>query len=262
MKQISAILLVLLLSHPSGLFAMSRRAPVHTSHPVVSDVTGSVMVKGQGQQFWEPVERGTLLFPNDVIRSSFGSRASIRFPSGAMELYEDTELQISSSGVQERKKDISEVSVRSGSVLLDIRVDKAFEFLIFRTGSGLGKAAYALLTVSYLGAGTAVNVYRGEARVLSSDGSHQTMTSLVPGSSLRVERADKPGNLVRFDPRAGQKNYMKGILPRLDEASGLFIKDGQAAGAMERSRAAGSRTRHVDSAEGAVIPMSLNQDFL
>jgi len=260
MKQILTAALIILLFLPAGLFAMSRKAPVHTSHPVVVDVTGAVMVKGQGQLFWEPVERGTLLFSSDVIRSSFGGRASIRFASGAMEMYEDTELQISSTGDQERKKDIRGVLVRYGSVLFDISVDEASGSFIFKTGNTHGTAADALLTLSYLGAGTAVNVYRGEARFSRSEGSLVTITSLVPGSSLRVEQADAVGNLVRFDPRADQKNYRKGTLPRLNEISGLFVQAEQVTGITETSHES-SRIRHADPAEDPVTLISLNHDL-
>ena len=118
-----------------------------------------------------------------MIRSSFGARASIRFASGAMEMYEDTELQISSTGDQKREKDIRGVVVRYGSVLF-----------------------------------------------------------------------------VRFDPRADQENYRKGILPHLNEVSGLFVQAEQVTGITETSHAS-SRIIHAGPAEDPVTIMSLNQDF-
>ena len=102
--KIPTVMLAIILCLPAGLQAMSRKASVHTSHPLVSSVAGNVSVKGQGQSTWEAVERGTLLLSGDLIRTESNGRAQIRFASGTMVLYEDTEIMIPHHGTPGKKK--------------------------------------------------------------------------------------------------------------------------------------------------------------
>ena len=182
--KISVVMVVMLLCFPAGLGAMSRTGPVHFSHPLVSYVTGDVAVKGRGPSVWEPVEKGTLLLSGDEIRTESNGRAQIRFASGTIELYEGTEIQIPTTGNLERRKDIRDVMVKKGRVLVDIGVTEDEGAFRFRTPNAHGLARGSMITVSYLEAGTAVNVYRGEARVSYQDGYGERISSLVPGSSL------------------------------------------------------------------------------
>lgn len=220
-----AVMLVLLLCLPAGLQAMSRKASVHTSHPLVSSVAGNVSVKGQGQSIWKSVERGTLLLSGDLIRTESNGRAQIRFASGTMVLYEDTEIMIPTTGPRERKKDIRSVVVKEGRALLDLSVTADEGDFRFKTGNTHGQARGSMFTVSYVGWGTAINVYRGEVRVSQMDVHVEKASSLVPGSSLRVEEGEVSCRIIRFDPRSAVKSYRKNIFPHLDATSGLPGRD-------------------------------------
>lgn len=220
-SSIFIMMLFFLLCHPAGSTAMSQKASVHISHPVVGDVTGDVMVQGRGKSKWEPVERGTLLFSGDVIRSRSGGMASIRFASGKMELYEDTEIQIPSIGTQERKKDVRDVVVKSGRILMDISMAGRKSSFIFRTDNIQGQVNRSMFTVSYAGKGTAVNVYQGDVQVVQAGVYGKRTSSLVPGSSLRIEKGDMAGRVALFDPQSAVKNYRKKITPHLDKITGL-----------------------------------------
>lgn len=221
MKRILNITLIILLFVPSGLFAMSRAKPVHTSHPVADEVTGDVTVKGQGQSEWETVERGTLLLSGDVLRSGTDGQASIRFASGTLKIYTNTEIRIPTTGTEERRKDIRELEVREGLVFLDIgAADQGGQFR-FETKKAHARAAEGMFSVTTTGAGTAINVYQGEIQISQESGSGARTSSLVPGSSLMLEPGDMQGRLALFDPRSVVKKYGENTFPDLDLASGL-----------------------------------------
>jgi len=215
--------MVVLLCLPAGLYAMSRKPPVFNSHPLVSHASGDVLVRSQGESAWEPVERGTLLLSGDVLRTGSKGRARIRFTSGSMELYEETEIRIPTIGKQERRKDIREVVVTAGRALLDIAVKEEGGSFLYRTGNAWGQTRKSLFTVSYLRDGTTVNIYTGEAHASSHDGYGLRISSLVTGSSLRIEGEGESGRIIRFDPREAIEAYGKNISPMLDEVSGLPV---------------------------------------
>ena len=239
--RVLALTLVILLCLPAGLSAMSRKGPVHNSHPVVGEVMGKVTVKGRGQSAWEPVERGTLLLSGDVIRSGASGRARIRFASGTMELYENSEIHIPTTGIHERKKDIRDLVVREGRVFLDISMTGEEGRFRFSTGNTRGKVTGSTMTVSYLGEGTAVNVYRGEAQVSHLEGQVERTSSLVPGSSLSVRDPESLARISQFDPEPAVKKYRKKISPVLDVASGLPAVDKDVSGSDEREQVWASR---------------------
>lgn len=222
---VPVVILAILLCLPAGLQAMSRKAPVHTSHPLVSSVAGNVSVKGQGQSTWEAVKRGTLLLSGDLIRTESNGRAQIRFASGTMELYEGTEVLIPTTGARERKKDIRDVVVKEGRAMVNLGETWDKGTFRFSTGNARGQATDSMFTVSYLGEGTVVNVFRGEARVSYLEAHGEKTSSLVSGSSLRIEDEEASGRIVRFDPRSAVRSYRKNISPVLDTVSGLPGRD-------------------------------------
>lgn len=226
--KICAMMLLILLCLPAVLTAMSRKGPVHISHPVVGDVTGEVLVQGRGQSTWEPVERGTLLFSGDVVRSGTGGSAGIKFASGKIELYEDTEIQIPSTGPEQRKKDIRDVVIRNGRVLLDVSMADNKGYFIFRTDNIQGQASRSMVTVDHTGKGTAVDVYQGEAQVLQAGEYGKKTSNLVPGSSFRIGRGETVGRVARFDPPGAVRNKRNKIRPDQDKVSGLPLNDGMA----------------------------------
>ena len=230
--KVLALILPLFLFLPTGLHAMSRTIPVQTSHPLVSSVAGDVTVKGRGQSTWEPVERGTLLLSGDVIRTNFNGRANISFESGTMELCEGTEIRIPTTGTNERKKDIRDLEVREGRVFLAIAMAGEEGSFRFSTGNTRGEVTGSMLSVSFLGEGTAVNVYRGEAQV-----SHGERTSsLVPGSSLSIQEGEPLGSISRFDPGPAVKNYRRKVSPGLNVTSGLPDMDERESNPDEREQ--------------------------
>ncbi|MGD8353889.1 MAG: hypothetical protein PVJ01_06950, partial [Pseudomonadota bacterium] len=122
MKRLAIIIIITALFLPAGLAAMSKRGPVYISHPVVSGVDGQVLVKALNQNLWEPIEEGSLLLPGDALRSGPGAHARIKFASGTIELYEKGEVKFPSLGDRERKKDIRELVLKSGSAFVDINL--------------------------------------------------------------------------------------------------------------------------------------------
>jgi len=217
-------MLFVFLCLPAGLDAMSRVPTVYNSHPAVSHAAGQVVVRGQGRSAWEPVERGTLLLSGDVVRTGSKGRARISFMSGSMELYEGTEIHIPTTGKHERRKDIREVVVTEGRVLLDIDLKGGEGSFQYRTGNAWGQARTSLFTVSYLREGTAINIYTGEAQVSCHDGYGERISSLVMGSSVRIEEKRATGRIMRFDPRKAVEDYGKNISPMLDAGSGLPVQ--------------------------------------
>ena len=211
----------------AAAFAMSQTGPVNVSHPVVTTVDGEMTVRGKGQSVWERVDRGTLLLEGDVVRTAQGSRAQIRFLSGRMELYSDTEIEVPSISEQDRRRDIRELEVKRGCVLLDVNADGEDKTFRFRTGKVSGQTAGSILTVSDRGQGTAVNLYMGEAIVSHGDNYSRKTSSLVPGSSIRV--VGSMSNFASFDPEKVIRNYNRNMIPAIDEATGLHI-DIQASG--------------------------------
>lgn len=212
-KSICAAALVTALLFPAHLSAMSRKAAVHISHPVVDKVAGNVVVLGRGQTEWEPVAGGTLLLSGDVIRTGMSGRATIRFASGQIELFENSEIVIPTIGNQERKKDIKELAIIKGSVFLDIKVDRRIGVFSFKSGNLNGQATRSLLTVSKRATETVVKVYNGDAQVSQAIGPGEKITSLVPGTSLKVQKTSSSGELGRFDPRLVLESYRKGTIP-------------------------------------------------
>lgn len=222
----TVILLAMILLSPAGLDAMSQTGPIHVSHPVITKVVGSVEVQGKDDQSsWVPVDRGTLLLSGDILKTDSKSRARIRFASGTMELYEGTEIRIPNIGNRERWKDIRDIVVRQGTAFLNISAVEGEESFRFRTGNSQGRTGASMFSVSYLGDGTAVNVYKGAAQIVHEDKNGKRTSGLVSGSSMRVETWDGAWNIKRFDPERDIRKYKKQVLPSINMVTGLPARD-------------------------------------
>lgn len=219
-KGMVLLILTTLLFLPGNLRAMSKRMSISTSHPLVTEVSGKVLVKGQGRSEWEPVERGTLVLAGDVVRTGPHSRVRIGFASGSMELYEETQVLIPSIGTRERSRDIREIVVAGGRLLVAVDPGENGGTFRYRTGNVQGWTGGSLFTVSYVHEGTAVNIYAGEAQVAYYQDRRQVVSSLVKGSSLRVGEGDA-GRITRFDPQRAVKAYGNNVRPSLDPGTGL-----------------------------------------
>ena len=215
--KISAVMLAIFLCLPAGLRAMSSgEEPGKVYHPQVRETIGPVVVKGAQGSIWEPVEEGMLLLSGDVLKTDKVGFARIEFASGIIELYETTVLAIPSIGVQDRKKDIQEVSIEEGKALFDINplgVERGFEF---RTKNIQGGVKGTMFTVSYLDGGTSVNVYRGVVRVSDLERSESSQVELLAGNTVRVEKRTDFRGVQKFDPELALDNYRNNIPPGLD----------------------------------------------
>ncbi|MCJ7499831.1 FecR family protein [bacterium] len=202
---------------PGVLCAMSGSEELGQAyHPQIRETRGSVMVKGAKYNIWEPAERGMLLLAGDILRTEKGGFARIEFASGIIELYETTVMVIPSIGVQDRKKDIQEVSIEEGKALFDINplgVERGFEF---RTKNIQGGVKGTMFTVSYLEEGTSVNVYRGVVRVSDLERSESSQVELLAGNTVRVEKRTDFRAVQKFDPELAIENYRNNIPPGLD----------------------------------------------
>jgi len=244
------LILTTLLFLPGKLQAMSKRMSISTSHPLVTEVSGKVLVRGQGRSEWEPVERGTLVLAGDVVRTGPHSRARIGFASGSMELYEETQVLIPSIGTRERSRDIREIVVAGGRLLVAVDPGENGGTFLYRTGNVQGRTGGSLFTVSYVHEGTAVNIYTGEAQVAYYQGRRQVVSSLVKGSSLRVGEGDAIGRITRFDPQRAVEAYGNNVRPLLDPGTGLPAEKNDPEGGSEQLKDFAGEAAGIDSNRG------------
>lgn len=207
-----------LLFLPSILCAMSTADELtQVFHPIVKETRGPVVVKGMKYSLWEEARVGMLLLSGDILRTEEEGFARIEFPSGTIELYENTVIVIPSIEFEERKKDIRDVVVESGNTLFDINptgVERKFQF---QTRNVQGGVKGTLFTVSYLREGTAVNVYRGIVHVYDLEGSPYSQVELFAGEAVRVEMISDFKLVRGFDPEYALENYKYNIPPGLND---------------------------------------------
>ena len=222
-KIILALYFVLVL--PTVLCAMSTAdEPTQVFHPIVKETSGPVVVKGMKYSIWEEAKVGMLLLSGDVLRTEEDGFARIEFPSGIIELYENTVIVIPSIEFEERKKDIRNVIVESGKTLFDINplgVERNFKF---RTKNVQGGVKGTVFTVSYLGEGTTVNVFRGLVEVSDMEGSYETQVKLKAGRTISVKEKIHFKKVESFEPSLALEELLKDMLPDLDDDGRLSIK--------------------------------------